>query len=299
MHINILQDEKIWNSRHNDFSEKDVTILWSEHGAQLCNWPEPSHERWETSAESSLEMDTLELVCQVIKVLGGCPRVSDKKTDMPEVHDSSKSESDSKMDTDLHKLYIMKQRSSQLRHVPDTGCPSCDFTAVRGIDLYHHIKDLHPQMHEYQCWDCDKQFNTDHDQLNHMNSVHCESVYQYTVCLFSALVESQIQLHILTHSARKYPCQVCDEKLSSKTTLQRHALLHAATGEHKCEHSYTSKLALSVHVKGVHGLGYKCPHCDKVFDILIKKACYLHKCNAAVAGSNSLESPTPDKVTGD
>ena len=37
MHINILQDEKIWNSRCNDFSEKDVTILWSEHGAQLCN----------------------------------------------------------------------------------------------------------------------------------------------------------------------------------------------------------------------------------------------------------------------
>ncbi len=70
MHINILQDEKIWNSRHNDFSEKDMTILWSEHGAQLCDWPEPSHERWET-AESSLEMDTPEPVQQVIKVLGG------------------------------------------------------------------------------------------------------------------------------------------------------------------------------------------------------------------------------------
>ncbi len=155
-----------------DFSEKDVTILWSEHGAQLCDWLEPSHKRWETSAESSLEMDTLELVCQVIKVLGGHPRVHDKKSNMPEVHDSSKSESDSKMDTDLRELYVMKQRSSQLRHVPDTGCPSCDFTAVRGIDLYHHIKDLHPQICEYQCWDCDKQFNTDHDQLNHMNSVH-------------------------------------------------------------------------------------------------------------------------------
>ena len=62
---------------------------------------------------------------------------------------------------------------------------------------------------------------------------------------------------------------------------------------------YASKLALSVHVKGVHGLGYKCPHCDKVFDALIKKAHYLHKCNAAVAGSNSLESPAPEKVTGD
>ena len=135
-----------------------------------------------------------------------------------------------------------------------------------------------------------------------MNSVHCKSVYQCTVCSFSALVESQIQLHVCTHSARKYACRVCDEKLSSKITLHRYALLHAAIGEHKCsqcEHSYTSKLALSVHVKGVHGPGYKCPHCDKVFDALIKKACHLHKCNAAVAGSNSVESPAPDNITGD
>ena len=44
MHINILQEEKIWNSRQNDFSEKDVTILWSGCGVQLCDWPEPSHE---------------------------------------------------------------------------------------------------------------------------------------------------------------------------------------------------------------------------------------------------------------
>ena len=112
MHINILQDKKIWNSRCNNFSEKDMTILWSEHGAQLCDWPEPCHERWETSAESSLKMDTLEMVYQVIKVLGGQPRVHDKKSDLPEVHDSSESGSDSEIDTDLHKLYVMKQRSS-------------------------------------------------------------------------------------------------------------------------------------------------------------------------------------------
>ena len=89
MHINILQDEKIWNSRCNDFSEKDVTILWSEHGAQLCDWLEPSHERWKTSAESSLEMEASELICLVIKVLGGQPRVRDKKSEASEVHNSS------------------------------------------------------------------------------------------------------------------------------------------------------------------------------------------------------------------
>ena len=130
------------------------------------------------------------------------PGHQDKKSDMLEVHDLSESESNSEMDTDLCESYVMKQRSSQLRHVLDTGCPSCDFTAVWGINLYHHIKDLHPQMREYQCWDCDKQFNTDHDRLNHMNSVHCKSVYQCTVCSFSAPVESQIQLHVCTHSAR-------------------------------------------------------------------------------------------------
>ena len=113
--------------------------------------------------ESSLEMDAPEPIHQVIKVLGGQPRVHDKKSDALEVHDLSESGSDSEMDSDLHKLYVMKQKSSQPRYVLDTGCPSCDFTAVQGIDLYRHIKDLHPQTHEYQYWDCDKQFNTDHD----------------------------------------------------------------------------------------------------------------------------------------
>ncbi len=75
--------------------------------------------------------------------------------------------------------------------------------------------DLHPQMHEYKCWDCDKQFNTGHDWLNHMNSVHCENMYQCTVCTFSAPVESQIWLHVCMHSTRRYVCRVCDEKLSS------------------------------------------------------------------------------------
>ncbi len=112
MHINILQDKKIWNSRCNDFSEKDVTILWSEHGAQLCNWPEPSYERWETAAESLLEFDALEPICLVIKVLGGCLRVHDKKSEALEVHDSSESGSDSETDSDLCKLYVMKQKSS-------------------------------------------------------------------------------------------------------------------------------------------------------------------------------------------
>ena len=94
MHINILQEEKIWNSRCNNFSEKDVTILWSERGVQLCNWPESSHEQWETSAESSLEMEAPEPIHMVIKVLGGQPRVHDKKSETSKVHNLSESESD-------------------------------------------------------------------------------------------------------------------------------------------------------------------------------------------------------------
>ncbi len=266
-HINILQEEKIWNSRCNDFSELDVMIVWSKQGAQLCDWPELPHDTWEMSAESSLDMEAPEPVRQVIKVLGGRPQVCDKKKDKQDTHESSHSDSDSDADVDLKKLYIVKQKSVQQRRVPDTECPSCDFKAVRGVDLYGHIKDMHPMVRKYECWDCTKRFHTDHDQLNHMNSVHCANIYHCTVCLFSAPVESQIHLHVCTHSTKKFACHVCDAQLSSKVTLHRHALLHAATGEHwysHCDKSYASRLILSVHVKGIHGSGYKCPNCESI-----------------------------------
>ena len=160
---------------------------------------------------------------------------------------------------------------------------------------------MHLTAYKYEYWDCTKRFHTDHDRLNHMNSVHHSNIYHCTVCSFSALVESRICLLIRMHLSKKFTCHMCDAQLSSKVTLHRHALLHAVMGEHQyaqCDKSYASRLVLSIHMKGIHGPRYKCPNCDKVFDALIKKAWHLHKYQQIEVGSTLLESPASE-TTGD
>ena len=52
-HLNILQEDMVWISCRNDFSEQDVTIMMCKEGAMLCEWLHPTTLRWET-----LEVDT-------------------------------------------------------------------------------------------------------------------------------------------------------------------------------------------------------------------------------------------------
>ena len=59
----------------------------------------------------------------------------------------------------LRSLYDVKQHCSRKHRAPDTQCLNCDFVGVKGQDLYHHIKYLHPDSRSYACWDCDKNFN--------------------------------------------------------------------------------------------------------------------------------------------
>ena len=175
--------------------------MWLHAGVQLCDWPEPVPEKWETSGESSLEMDTPEPIQQVIKILGGCPRVCDCKREY--LVTPGLPEQDKDHDEGLGSFYTISHKKKRLRGTINTSCPSCDFVAVKGMDLYRHIKDLHPDACKYGCWDCDKFFQTDHDHLNHMNLVHCDKVFQCTQCSFTATVESRIKSNVHTHSTKK------------------------------------------------------------------------------------------------
>ncbi len=56
-HINILQEEKVWNSHRNNYSKKDITIVVSREGALVCDWPVPVPDYWETSVDSSMDQD--------------------------------------------------------------------------------------------------------------------------------------------------------------------------------------------------------------------------------------------------
>ncbi len=190
----------------------------------------------------------------------------------------------------LKELFEVEHQHSRKYKTPDTQCLCCDFVGVKGQDLYYHIKSLHPDSQSYACWDCDKNFNTDHDHLNHMNSMHRSKAFRCKHCSYCAATESQMLGHARTHTLDKFKCTSCEVKLATKDALWKHTLLYITKEEwdcDKCHKKYISHLALKIHQCGHHGPGYQCPKCEKVFDVPIKKARQLQRCNQASKPSGS------------
>ena len=284
MHLNILQQDQVWTSRRNDYSEHDVIIVLGVDSTLLCKWPEVVPDQWETpevdtstevgqGSDVSFEKSTPASLKMLEHGLGGRPCVWDLKHEYP-VDLGSPSHSDTESE-ELSRMYVVAKPLKRGKQTPDTSCPDCDFVAVKGADLYHHIKGSHPEVHSYACWDCKKNFQTDHDRLNHMNVIHRSKGYHCTVCAYTAVTEARIQDHIRTHATKKYECTTCEAKLATQAALRKHTSLHLSKEEIECDvchKNYASKLALSVHKHGKHGQGYQCSCCEAMFDALIKKA---------------------------
>ncbi len=159
----------------------------------------------------------------------GRPRVCTLSRETPAEVDSP--DTDAESCSELASLYSVTRCKQQPHRTPDTQCLLCDFITVKAMDLYHYIKDLHLGSHEYQCWDCDKCFQIDHDRMNHMNQTHKEKQYLCKGCSYTAVTESRMHAHICVHTTKKFLCLTCDSQMSSRAALRKHTLLHLSTEE--------------------------------------------------------------------
>ncbi len=271
--MNILQQDQVWTLWRNDYSEQDVTIIISVEGALLCEWPEAIPQNWETSGVDTsseaipgpdplLDQSTPLSLQTLAKALGGHPWIRTLKHEyLADIGSPTHSDTDTE---DLKKMFVVSKPPKRGKHTPDMKCPDYEFVAVRGSDLYYHIKELHLKACSYACWDCEKNFQTDHDRLNHMNAIHCIKGFRYTVCAYSAATEARMINHVRTHAVKKFECATCEVKLVTKAALRKHTLLHLSKEEIQCsdcEELYASKLVLSAHK---HGGGTNA-HCVQQF----------------------------------
>ncbi len=88
--------------------------------AQICNTQDSTKSQMAANALHSIAAFCLEIVKDVVWVY------SSKTKLLPDTKDSKNTQFSGN-------LYVMKQRSSRPGRVPDTGCPSCDFTAVQRL----------------------------------------------------------------------------------------------------------------------------------------------------------------------
>ena len=233
----------------------------------MCKWLEAIPQAWETSGidtsseaipglDSSWEQSTPSSLQTLAKALGGCLQVRTLKHEYPaDIGSPTHSDTDTE---DLKKIIVVSKPPKRGKCTPDMKCLDCDFVAIRGSDLYHHIKELHPELRSYACWDCEKNFHTDHDRLNHMNAIHHTKGFRCTVCAYSATTEARMIDHVRTHAVKKFEFATCEVKLVTKVALRKHTLLHLSNEEIQCSNCdklYTSKLVMSIHKHGKHGEG--------------------------------------------
>lgn len=145
------------------------------------------------------------------------------------------------------------QRHWQLVHpfvasgqkVPPKVCPHCGKSYGNLVDLERHILSRHEKGEKkYKCKSCEESFEQFLDMLRHRKLKHPKS-YSCSECDFVSKRSDQLKHHV--------------------DTVHRELLVHCKQAG--CEHSFTSKKAMRLHVRVAHlkMKDFKCLHCQKVF----------------------------------
>ena len=116
MHLNILQQDQVWTSRRNNYSEHDVTIVLGVDGALLWKQLEAVPDQWETpevdtsievgqGSDVSFEKGAPALLKTLDHALGGRPCVRDLKYEYPaDLGSPSYSDTESE---ELSRMYVV------------------------------------------------------------------------------------------------------------------------------------------------------------------------------------------------
>ncbi|XP_017116401.2 zinc finger protein weckle, partial [Drosophila elegans] len=181
-------------------------------------------------------------------------------------------------------------------------CPDCPKKFRLHYQLERH-RNWHvplPKRKQYACNSCDKKFATSasaqqHEQYMHLDErprpVICEQcgvgvhsmsalkehVLKHTdyapfdceVCKKCFKSANRLKRHKDTHDPHKYICPECGMQLNSRTTLNRHRLVHTDQMQHKCDYcgrEFKRAKALKNHLILHTGLKpYSCDFCDRTF----------------------------------
>ena len=128
----------------------------------------------------------------------------------------------------------------------------CSICGSRFSDL-GKLRDHKNEPHKYQCKDdkCKKRFVNEQSLEKHLQRKHKEF--------------AQASLH---HGQIIFRCKMCSRTFESNLALQSHQYIDHSFKCHLCEHSYTEKADLTIHLVKVHRVnkvphaGFRCTHCN-------------------------------------
>ena len=97
----------------------------------------------------------------------------------------------------------------------------------------------HFQIHK-KCKECDSNFHSKADLLEHIKLKHSHHVYKCQFCEFNSMESIQLEIHMKNmHEEAKIHCKECTASFFMKWRLKKHMLTHNSSYRRNC-HYYNS-----------------------------------------------------------
>ena len=143
-------------------------------------------------------------------------------------------------------------------------CYICQASNSMQIGFVDHMKDIHPGQ-PFNCDYCSSKFFTANGYFKHVRS-HEYLKHQCLICAKRLQFPYQLEMHMKTHTKENmWMCtsQDCGKQFASKSSRDSHSRSHGVSLQcGNCPETakrFSSQIALSQHIRGKHGPGWKSP----------------------------------------
>ncbi|XP_022225984.2 zinc finger protein weckle [Drosophila obscura] len=150
-------------------------------------------------------------------------------------------------------------------------CASCDKMFASSASAVQHAQYMHldERPRPVICEQCGVRVTSISNLKVHVLTHTDDAPFECDVCKKCFKSASRLKHHKETHDPHKYICPECGMQLNSRTTLNRHRLVHTDQMQHKCDYcgrEFKRAKALKNHLILHTGLKpYSCDFCDRTF----------------------------------
>ncbi len=163
---------------------------------------------------------------------------------------------------------LISQRPKTSGVASPQRCMVCGVGVKSRKTLAFHLKHVHPESRPYRCMVCGSTFNNSGTLACHRSNVHQKRQVKCKSCAYTTITKARMKLHVRSHTTG-IKCSHCEKCFPNTQAFQQHLSRH---GQRKafdcsiCDKVFASSHSLNIHLKGKHGQGYRCRHCNKVFE---------------------------------
>lgn len=188
-------------------------------------------------------------------------------------------------------------KKHQLQHTGKKPfvCSYCAESFRQKVQMQVHVRRFHTNERPWTCENCGKSFLTRQHVLNHKKQVHSPPSVPCPICGRPFSDDRHMRRHMDTHLAeyeRQYECNVCNKRLASKESLNKHYKIHDTSLKYQCQHcgtTFRASSSLRSHIKRTHSVTSTAPPAQAAFDDDRKynRCCF---CSKFFSDSNLLKS---------